>query len=163
LAEVNLKAFLQQTRQAFFDGDLEALSKYFIWPLVVYSPAGVLVVKDQAQFLIVSGQYLAARRICNRKQHLRHSQTRTHLQSSHAGDRALDRTDRRWIAGCDQHNPLFSFDNLRRSLADRDDGIPRNSNPDRNGRAHYSLNSCAEPPISVPEPLAQLNTILSRI
>ena len=60
LTEDNLKAFLEQTRQAFFDGDLEALAKYFVWPLVVYSPAGVLVVKDQEQFLIVSGQYLAA-------------------------------------------------------------------------------------------------------
>ncbi len=60
LTEDNLKMFLEQTRQAFFDGDLEALAKYFVWPLVVYSPAGVLVVKDQEQFRIVSGQYLAA-------------------------------------------------------------------------------------------------------
>jgi len=52
--------FLGQTRQAFFNGDMEALAKYFVWPLVVYSPAGVLVVKDQDQFLIVSGQFLAA-------------------------------------------------------------------------------------------------------
>jgi len=51
---------LQETRQAFFDGDLEVLAKYFVWPLVVYSPAGVLVVKDQDQFQIVSGQFREA-------------------------------------------------------------------------------------------------------
>jgi hypothetical protein len=60
LTEDNISPYLEQTRQALFDGDLEALAKYFVWPLVVYSPAGVLVVKDQDQFLSVSSQYLAA-------------------------------------------------------------------------------------------------------
>ncbi len=60
MTEESIKPFLERTREAFFGGDLKALAEYFVWPLVVYSPVGVLVIKDQDQFVAVSGQFLAA-------------------------------------------------------------------------------------------------------
>ena len=56
----NLISFLEETRKALFENDFEALSKYIIMPLVVYSPAGVLVVKDLEHFLAVSSSYREA-------------------------------------------------------------------------------------------------------
>ena len=60
LSEDNLKAFLELSRQALFEYDFDTLSDCFVLPLVVYSPAGVLVVKDQDHFREVSGAYRAA-------------------------------------------------------------------------------------------------------
>ena len=56
----NLKSFLEKTRQALFDSDFDALAQNCVMPLVVYSPAGVLVIKDRDHFLAVSSAYRAA-------------------------------------------------------------------------------------------------------
>ncbi|MGI9395187.1 MAG: hypothetical protein ACR2OY_11120 [Boseongicola sp.] len=56
----NLKPFLHETREALFDGDLDALAQNCVLPLVVYSPAGVLVIKDREHFLAVSEAYRQA-------------------------------------------------------------------------------------------------------
>ena len=56
----SLQSFLERTRQALFDNDFDALAQYCIMPLVVYSPAGVLVIKDRDHFLAVSSAYRAA-------------------------------------------------------------------------------------------------------
>lgn len=52
-----LKQFLQKVRSAFFKEDFEALSRFCAMPLVVYSAAGVVTLKDRAALIRIAGRY----------------------------------------------------------------------------------------------------------
>jgi len=55
-----LNEFLENVQLAFLSGNSDGLEKYFRWPLVVYSVAGVSVIRNQVDFRRVATQYRAA-------------------------------------------------------------------------------------------------------
>lgn len=55
-----LKAFLANLQNAFYTGDLHALYEYMQLPLVVYTAAGVVVLRDEAEFEHMAQDYLTA-------------------------------------------------------------------------------------------------------
>lgn len=60
VSETELKEFLLEVQKMFLDHDIEALQTRFVLPLVVYSAAGVLVLKDADGFLDHAERYLQA-------------------------------------------------------------------------------------------------------
>lgn len=60
LIQDELKAFLAELQSAFFAGDMATLLSYFQMPLVVYSAAGVTVLRNKAEFEKMTQDYMAA-------------------------------------------------------------------------------------------------------
>lgn len=56
----DLKSFLSGIQAAFFAGDMHALFQSFQIPLVVYSAAGVVVLRNEAEFERLAQDYLDA-------------------------------------------------------------------------------------------------------
>jgi len=52
-----LTAFLKSAQSAFYAGDTEALLGYFRLPLVIYSAAGVVLLRDQEEFIRMVEDY----------------------------------------------------------------------------------------------------------
>ncbi len=52
-----LKEFLRSVRNAFFNGDFETLSCFCAMPLVVYSSAGVVTLKDREALAGLADRY----------------------------------------------------------------------------------------------------------
>ena len=52
-----LKRFLQEVRDAFFEEDYDALSRHCAVPLVVYSAAGVVSIKDREEIRLLADRY----------------------------------------------------------------------------------------------------------
>jgi hypothetical protein len=52
-----LKCFLQEVRDAFFKEDYHALSRHCAVPLVVYSTAGVVAIKDHEEIRLLANRY----------------------------------------------------------------------------------------------------------
>ena len=57
-----LSEFLETIQRAFLSGETDVLGTHFVWPLVVYTMAGVTVIRDEKDFSEKAGQYLAALR-----------------------------------------------------------------------------------------------------
>ncbi len=55
-----IRAFLASIQSAFYAGDLHALLGHFQFPLVVYTAAGVAVLRDGDQFEAMAQDYLSA-------------------------------------------------------------------------------------------------------
>lgn len=60
VSESALKSYLLRVRDAFLASDAQALKSIFLMPLVVYSAAGVLLIKDEEAFRIHMMRYLEA-------------------------------------------------------------------------------------------------------
>ena len=60
VSEQELKCFLLAVQEAFLALDFDVLRSKFLLPLVVYSAAGVLLIKDKAGFRDHAGRYLDA-------------------------------------------------------------------------------------------------------
>lgn len=52
-----LTAFLKAAQSAFYAGDAEALLGYFRLPLVIYSAAGVMLLRDREEFVRMVKDY----------------------------------------------------------------------------------------------------------
>jgi hypothetical protein len=52
-----LKDFLKSVRNAFFERDFDALSRFCAKPLVVYSAAGVVTLKDRNALVALADRY----------------------------------------------------------------------------------------------------------
>jgi len=52
-----LTAFLKRTQSAFYAGDAETLLGYFRLPLVIYSAAGVVLLRDREEFVRMVQDY----------------------------------------------------------------------------------------------------------
>ena len=55
-----LRSFLESLQGSFLAGELDELLMYFTLPVVIYSVAGVTVLRDEAEFLHTARQYHAA-------------------------------------------------------------------------------------------------------
>ena len=62
MSQDELKAFLSNIQAAFFAGDLETVRQSFQFPLVVYTAAGVTVLRDESEFLRLAQDYLEAQK-----------------------------------------------------------------------------------------------------
>ncbi len=60
LIQDKLEAFLADLQSAFMAGNLVSLQRYFQIPLVVYSAAGVTVLRDKAEFEKMTQDYMTA-------------------------------------------------------------------------------------------------------
>ena len=60
LIQDELKAFLAELQSAFLAGNMANLLSYFQMPLVVYSAAGVTVLRDNAEFEKMTQDYMTA-------------------------------------------------------------------------------------------------------
>ena len=55
-----LTAFLKSAQSAFYSGDAEALLDHFRLPLVIYSAAGVVLLRNRAEFIRLVEDYRTA-------------------------------------------------------------------------------------------------------
>ena len=60
MSQDRLQTFFEAMQQAFFAGDVETLCRYFSLPLVVYSAAGVVVMRDKDEFAKMVDDYRTA-------------------------------------------------------------------------------------------------------
>ena len=60
VSEEGLTKFLLQVQEMFLGRDLDALSTRFVLPFVVYSAAGILLIKDEESFRDHTSRYLYA-------------------------------------------------------------------------------------------------------
>lgn len=60
VSDENLMRFLLQVQAAFRASDIDLLRQKFVLPFVVYSAAGILLIKDDAGFQDHSNRYLEA-------------------------------------------------------------------------------------------------------
>ena len=65
-----IEHFLDEMNDAFYAGDTSRLMSYFCLPLVVYSVAGVVVMREQEEFLMMATSYhqaLQAKSVVDRR------------------------------------------------------------------------------------------------
>lgn len=55
-----LRSFFESLQDSFLSGELEATLANFSLPVVIYSVAGVTVLRNEAEFFHIAGQYRAA-------------------------------------------------------------------------------------------------------
>lgn len=60
VSEEELRRFLLLAQEMFLGRDIDSLSMRFVLPFVVYSAAGILVIKDAAGFRDHTSRYLSA-------------------------------------------------------------------------------------------------------
>ncbi len=60
MSDDNLTAFLEALQGAYREVQIKEISKFFSLPLVIYSAAGVAVIRDEVQLLSMTEQYRAA-------------------------------------------------------------------------------------------------------
>lgn len=58
VSEEVLSRFLLEAQENFLGHDIKALKARFVLPFIVYSAAGVLLIKDEAEFLDHASRYL---------------------------------------------------------------------------------------------------------
>lgn len=60
MSQEALGIYLRLVQRAFLDGDIEELLDYFCLPLVVYTSAGVTLIRDRAEFARMAAAYRSA-------------------------------------------------------------------------------------------------------